>query len=371
MRRPARSSGTDRPPRRTASARPARGRAACRAAPVRPADRWRRRRPGWCRNGCAAPRTPPARRRGGSAARRPGRSAAAPRAPWRAGVARDGPLQVVERLVEQVRVDLGLRGLEQRGGRRRRPRRVPAAAAAARRRGGGVAVAWPRVSDAAFGGRRRHRTGRRRRGTGRPWPRRIRRAPARRPRLPVGRRPARRCGRAAGAAAGSAGRRRAGPEAGIDGRRGRSPRPPPSNAMVRGSPPLCVAAAGAGGPATGRCGRGAALASAGWAPARDGDGCRRPARSRSALSTLAAAAARTDDDDSRSRRTSSSAARISAADSNRRVRSFSIARAIRRSSASGTLAFSSIGAGGSRLRMASNTTAVVAPWNVCWPVAIS
>jgi hypothetical protein len=75
--------------------------------------------------------------------------------------------------------------------------------------------------------------------------------------------------------------------------------------------------------------------------------------------------------ESRSRRTSSSAARISAADWKRRLRSFSIARAIRRSSASGTLALSSTGAGGSRFRIASNTTADVLPWNVCLPVAIS
>jgi hypothetical protein len=48
-----------------------------------------------------------------------------------------------------------------------------------------------------------------------------------------------------------------------------------------------------------------------------------------------------------------------------------MARAMIRSSEVGTLALSWIGAGGSRLRIASKTTADVLPWNVCWPVAIS
>lgn len=42
-----------------------------------------------------------------------------------------------------------------------------------------------------------------------------------------------------------------------------------------------------------------------------------------------------------------------------------------RSSSSGMLAFNSIGARGSRLRIASKITADVTPWNVRAPVAIS
>jgi hypothetical protein len=55
----------------------------------------------------------------------------------------------------------------------------------------------------------------------------------------------------------------------------------------------------------------------------------------------------------------------------RRSRSFSSAFAMIRSSSGGTSGLSSIGARGSRLRIASKITADVLPANMRWPVAAS